>query len=60
MNGGATRAEVPVCGDLEVRPSWANNTTVRRGERRVGESCGDSAKAPTSWVIKFAKDCKIG
>jgi len=32
----------------EVRPSWVNNMIVRRGERRVGESCGDPAEVSTS------------
>lgn len=29
VNGGVSRAEVPMCGDLEACPSWANNTIVR-------------------------------
>ena len=54
MNGGVPRAEAPVCGDLEARLSWANNTIVRRGERKVGESCGNRAEAPTSWATEFS------
>ena len=46
VNGGVSRAEAPMCGELEVCPSWENNTIVRRGERRVGESCDDRAKVP--------------
>ena len=32
---------------------------VRRGERRVGESCGDRAEVPTSWETEFAEVVKI-
>ena len=28
---------------------------MRRGERRVGELCGDRAEVPTSWETKFAE-----
>ena len=49
-----------MCGDLEARPSWANNTIVRRGERRVGESCGDRVEVPMSWATEFAEVVKIG
>lgn len=44
-----------MCGDLEACPSWENNTIVRRGERRVGESCNVRAEAPTSWATKFVE-----
>ena len=65
MNGGVSRVAAPMCGDLEARPSWANNMIVRRGERRVVESCGDRAKVPTSWATEFAEvvylaKCKFG
>ncbi len=48
-----------MCDDLEARPCWANDTTVRQGERRVGESCGDRAEVPTSWATEFAEVVKI-
>ena len=32
---------------------------VRRGERRVGESCGDHVEVPTSWATEFAEVVKI-
>lgn len=43
-----SQLEAPVCGDLEVRPSWEINTNVQQGERNVGESCCDCAEVPTS------------
>lgn len=38
---------------------------MRQGERRVGESCGNHAEAPTSWEPEFAEvgnlaKCKFG
>ena len=49
----------------KARPTWANNTIVQRGERRVGELCGDSMEASTSWATEFAEvgnlaKCKFG
>jgi len=48
-----------VCGDLEARLSWANNTIVRQGERRIGKSCGDLAdelgNRVLPWIVKLAK-----
>jgi len=48
VNGGVSQVEAPMCGNLEARPSWTNNTIVQRGKRRVGESCGDREEALTS------------
>ena len=45
---------------LVACPSWANNTIVRRGEGRIGESCGDRAEVPMSWATEFAEVVKIG
>lgn len=39
----------------EARPSWKNDIIIRRGEQRVGESCGNCAEAVTSWATEFAE-----
>jgi len=48
-----------MCGDLEAHPGWAKETIVQQGERRVGESCSDRAKVPTSWATEFPEVVKI-
>jgi hypothetical protein len=59
VNGGVTRAEAPVCGDLVMTRSAQVGQTTRSCDE-VNKGLVSRAEAPMRWATEFVEGCKIG